>query len=658
MTDQKKNDQAFDFDLQFSSDDQAAIAKIAVLARELTGVQLSDRHQSMIASRLNKRLSELGLESLSDYVNYFYAHRLEETPKLVGLLTTHHTYFFREFSHFEYLLSHALPELIPIIKARGDGKLRIWAAACSRGQEVYSLAMYLDLHLKRLDPSIQYEILGTDIDPESVAIAKNGVYLRSELKEIPLPLLADHWVKGTGEIEAYAKAKKSLRDHCRFHSANLLELKPGSSPNEKFDLIFCLNVFIYFNQDQIRSITQELLSRLTLEGFFFIGISESLSGLKLPVGSPGPSVYRHKAQHDISLTKNKPVLAKTSSRQSSAGTKTVLPGLKVAEAVAKPIRVLCVDDSPSILTLLKQILSKEHGFEVVGVAKNGLEASKQVAALNPEVLTLDIHMPEQTGIEYLEKNFKPGHPPVVMVTSVSRENADLAGRALSLGAADYVEKPALTNIAERGEEIRNKVRCSLLMKTAASPSHLSLDRSFQKASRIEKPETKLRIVVLPLSARSKLKFLFNEWTGVQPPTLLFVEGAKDALPALAETLSKEVGHKITAPTSAPASLNPNEIILLDFSSAAQSVIAGIAKNKKISILVFGDIPKASAEKILQFQGAHLVLEDLGSGKGAKALIDVANDIVLHTSFAYLSNEFFAENLDLSTSQKSSSRKAA
>jgi chemotaxis protein methyltransferase CheR len=650
VTDQKRLWQNIDLDLDFSDDDRDAIVKLSLLARELTGVQLSERHQSMIASRLYRRTSELGLESLSDYVNYFYENRIEETPKLVGLLTTHHTYFFREFSHFEFLLNQALPELIPVIRARGDKKLRIWVAACSRGQEVYSLAMYLDLHLKRFDPSIRFEILGTDIDPECVAIAKNGVYLRSELKAVPLALLGGHWVKGTGGIAAYAKAKKTLRDHCRFHSGNLLDLSLGSTPNEVFDLIFCRNVFIYFDKDQIRAISEQLLSRLAPEGFFFIGNSESLAGLNLRVGSRGPSVYRHKKYHDMHLKKRKHAPIKTPSTQSTLGAKVASSQPKASEDVAKPIRVLCVDDSPSILTLLKQILSKEHGFEVVGVAKNGLEASKQVSTLKPDVLTLDIHMPEQTGVEYLEKNLKSGHPPVVMVTSVSRENAELAGRALTLGAADYVEKPALANLAERGEEIRTKIRCALLMSAGTSAPHLSLDRSFQKASRIENPESKLRIVMLPLSARSKLKFLVKQWTGIQPATLLFVEGAKDALLSLAEALSKEVGHKISAPATLPAALNPGEITLLDFSSTVQSVLTGVAKNKKISISVFGDISKSSAEMILKFNGAHLVLEDLGFGKGAKALADFASDIVLHTSFAYLSNEFFAGGM-VSASQK-------
>ncbi len=628
----KVKDISFDFEVNFSESDQIALKKLSSLAQELTGVQLIERHQSMIASRLIKRLSQLELDSLSDYVDYFYANRKNESPKLVSLLTTHHTYFFREFSHFEFIQNKVLPTLIPTIKARSEKKLRIWVAACSRGQEVYSLAMFLDFHLKRLESNLQYEIYATDVDSESVTIAKNGVYLRKELKEVPLNFIGDHWAKGTGEIEAYVKAKTSLRNHCKFQIGNLLELKPGSQPNEKFDIIFCRNVFIYFSFDQIKSISQELLARLSSEGYLFIGISESLSTLKLPIISPGPSVYRHNAQHDATLNGKAIELRKQLIPSSQS---------KPGSVVTKNLRVLCVDDSPSILTLMKQILSKENGFEVIGTAKNGIEAYKQVQALKPDILTLDIHMPEQTGIEYLEKNFKFGHPPVVMVTSVSRENADLAGKALSLGAADYVEKPALTNLLERGEEIRNKLRCAIL--SFSQPSRLNLDQSFQVKKSITNPDSKLRVITLPLSSRTKLKAFFKDLKGSQPHSILFIEGAKDALTAFAEVLSSETGRIINYSKNIPSELKSNEITILDFSSSVQKLWEKYGKGRKISVIVFGDVSQRVSEKLLLFQNSQLLLEDLGSGMGAKALMEIASDVVPTTSFAYLSTEFLVQD---------------
>ena len=608
-----------------------AIQRISKLALELTGVQLSDRHADMIDSRLQKRLAELGLKSLDEYLVYFDAHRADETPRLEGLLTTHHTYFFREFSHFEFLLNTALPALLPEVLTRPDKKLRIWSAACSRGQEAYSLAMFLELHLKRIDPRIQYEILGTDVDPESVAIAKNGVYLLNDLKEVPLVLLGDHWSKGTGDIVNYVKAKKSISSKCKFQTGNLLDIQVSAAENQRFDLIFCRNVYIYFKEDQIRKITTDLMKRLQPKGYFFIGLSESLTQLKLAVQSLGPSVYQHRLE-----------APKVSTTGSAKVAPTPSVPVSVAASPSRPIRVLCVDDSPSILTLMKKLLTTEHGFEIVGTAMNGIEAHKQVQALKPDVLTLDIHMPEMTGIEYLQKHFGVGHPPVVMVTSVSRENAELAGQALTLGAADYVEKPALTNLSERGDEIRTKLHCAMMAGAQAAPVNLTLDQSFQSKQVTVDPKSSLRVIVMALSHRKKLKALLTELKAHPAPTVILVEGSKEALAGMSSVLARETGHKIDFCDQIPTQLGATDLHLMDLASQSAPLWTTFGKTHRFSVLVYGDLSQASSQRLLQFEGAHLVLEDLGGGKATKHLAEVAADVVLATSFAYLSTEFLSD----------------
>ena len=519
------------------------------------------------------------------------------------------------------------------MRSRGEKKLRVWAAACSRGQEVYSLSMYLDYHLKRLDPSMTFEILGTDIDRESVNIAKNGVYLRQELKEAPLTLLADHWVRGSGEIENYVKVKSSLRGKCNFDVKNLLELKPSDSlgglpAEQKFDIIFCRNVFIYFNSEQIATITNSLMSRLDTRGYLFVGISESLAGLKLPIQSVGPSVYR------------RPVKVEPAAAASKGATPASKPVSVPAPVAVKqgPIRVLCVDDSSSILTVLKQILSPAHGFEIIGTAMNGLEAAKKIPELKPDVVTLDIHMPEQNGIEYLEKNYKVGHPPVVMITSVSRDDATLAGRALSLGAGDYVEKPALSNLGERGEEIRAKIKC--VAYSSGAERSLGLDQSFQTKHAIKQNDDKLRVISCSLSHRDKLKHILRELPDPQPPTVLLVEGAKAVLPEMAKLLTRSVGRTVTHFDEVPMDLKPSQIVLLDFGSCAKKVAETYSKKLKVSIMALGELSKGSCEQLLGFEGAHLIVEDMGGGKGAAGLMEAANDFVAFTSFAYHSQEYF------------------
>jgi chemotaxis protein methyltransferase CheR len=214
----------------------AWMEEIAGLVNEITGVKLGVRQSAMLEARLLKRMVQLGHTEPKAYLDYLRANRDSELEKLVGLLTTHHTFFFREFIHFEFLEEKSLPMLIEQVRKRADKTLRVWSAACSQGQEVYSLAMFLQMQLKRLAPEIKIDILGTDVDPESIAIARNGVYRWNDLKQVPMHYLANHWVRGTEEIAEYAKARPSIKSVCRFEVGNLLELDK-QKPSEMFDVV-------------------------------------------------------------------------------------------------------------------------------------------------------------------------------------------------------------------------------------------------------------------------------------------------------------------------------------------------------------------------------------------------------------------------------------
>ena len=433
-----------------------AVKRVSELVIKATGIQLGPKQHAMVLSRLSKRMSDLKISDFRKYVEHLEAHLESETTVLTSLLTTHHTYFFREFSHFEYLDRQGLKQLVDGAKKRGDNKLRVWSAACSHGQEVYSLAMFLNYHLPKVAPGFSFEILGTDVDQDSVARAANGVYKHREISEVPMIYLDQNWARGTGEIKDFVKAKANLKNHCKFKTMSLLNLSKRDL-TQPFDLIFCRNVFIYFNQDQIKEITTQLLTFLAPTGIFIIGISESLHGLKLPLKVLGPSVYAI----NRSTTEN--------AAEKFVSSQRVAP-IPTAAATPEILRVLCVDDSPSVLKLLNKVLHKESGFEIVATAGNGIEAREALRKHKIDVVTLDIHMPVQTGLEYLQANFNSSHPPVVMISSVARDNADLAMKALELGASDYIEKPALSNVEERGNEIAAKLRSAVRNKSSARSS--------------------------------------------------------------------------------------------------------------------------------------------------------------------------------------------
>ncbi|KAB8029930.1 chemotaxis-specific protein-glutamate methyltransferase CheB [Fluviispira multicolorata] len=412
---------------------QQLIKIVSKIVQDETGNQISEKNISMVESRLSKRFLSLGIKSPSEYSAYLEDNLLEEKKAIISMLTTHHSFFFREYFHFEDIEKKLLKN---ILIAKKDKTIRIWSSASSQGQEAYSLSMFFHrLKLERKLNDFDFKIIGTDIDHESIKYAQNGVYIYRDISHVPMSYIHGNWLRGKGEIRDYVKPKKHIKDSVLFEEANLLKLG-NRFLSEKFDIIFCRNVLIYFHSDQIKEIIKNLLLRLEPHGILVLGISESIVGLDLPVKLLSNSIYCQ----SFYLENEKQIAQKI------IGTKKSL------------IRVLCVDDSPTILVLMKKILSADKGFEVVATAVSAKDAREKLKTLSIDIVTLDIHMPEETGIDYLRTSFTKGkHPPVLIVSSIERDGTDIAKEALDLGASDYVEKPDLKNIVESSEEICFKI---------------------------------------------------------------------------------------------------------------------------------------------------------------------------------------------------------
>jgi chemotaxis protein methyltransferase CheR len=602
----------------------SVIDKVSTIVHKITGNRLGEKQAYMIETRVKKRMMELGIKEAADYLKYIDQHLENESGILVGLITTHHTFFFREFPHFE-ILKKMLPDLVNQAKKRGEKTLKIWSSACSKGQEVYSLAMFFEYYLAEIDPTMSYKILGSDIDVESVKIANNGVYHQNEIKEIPMNFLGNHWAKGTGDISMYAKVKSTIKSKCEFRPGNLLKINEIVS-NDKFDVIFCRNVFIYFESYQVEQITKDLMGHLYPEGIFFSGISEPLSGLKLDVSSIGPSAYKMK-----SAMVNPTV---------TTGTLVKPTNIAINNNTTEIYKVMCVDDSPSIITLLKRVLTKEHGFEVVATAVNGMDAMEKLKHQKVDIITLDIHMPEMDGISYLEKNFSKSHPPVVMISSASRTDSDVAMKALKLGASDYVEKPALNNLEERGEEIRTKLR-SVAQDYNRKPVITSFDKENQQHFTISNPEKKMRVILASISDLPRLKAFFSNVDGTQPSTIIFFEGHGEILEAFVKEHSRDFNKEVIFLDTVEKKFEQNKIYFADFKLNFSNI------NKKFaafpcSILVFGNISAHSAKMVSEWRNVQLLLEDLGEKSNkAHPLMSYSTDVVPATSFSYMSCRYLS-----------------
>jgi chemotaxis protein methyltransferase CheR len=398
----------------------------------LTGNVFTDKQQPMVESRIRRRMLDLKIDSSAGYKNFWKENKKSENKFLIGLLTTHFTSFFREFSHFEWLLRE-LPQIIEEAKSEGRTHLKFWSAACSKGQEVWSLCMWLNHHIPKIDPQITWSVLGTDIDIQSLLEAHNAVYHKKELETVPRHLWENVCIRGTEGISDWYKLKKDIRKQANFQAMNLLSINLSST--EKFDVIMCRNVLIYFNRANQEQAIKGMLSFLRPNGALITGMSESLTGYGLPLKGVFPSVY-----------KNENAIV-------SAAPIKQAPHLKMPY----PMRVLCVDDSSTVLMILKKIL-KAPDFEIVGVALNGEEAIKKIAELRPDAITLDLHMPVMDGPTFLEQSKIAKDLPVIVVSSVARDHNPIVDSLFALGVCDFVEKPSLSTIDLIGEELCQKIK--------------------------------------------------------------------------------------------------------------------------------------------------------------------------------------------------------
>lgn len=606
--------------LQLNSD---FIKEISSIMLQLTGVQFFDKQSGMIQSRLFKRMLELGIKEPTAYLKYLKENYDSESKILVSLLTTHHTFFFREFFHFEFLLKEALEKVILEVRSQKQNKIRIWSAACSQGQEVYSLAMFLDYHLPKMAPDIGYEILGTDIDIDCIKVAKNGVYRFEQIKEIPTLYQGDHWQKGTGEISNFVRVKDHLRKNCQFVTSNLFDM--SLLMGQSFHLIFCRNVFIYFNQSQINSVSKNLLNLLSPNGYLFLGLSESLNGNSLPAQQVGPSVYW------------KPVDLLKSQKAISEEEETVPPLQTLHSVPRQKTRVVCVDDSPVILTLLKKILSAEHDFEVVATASNGAEARDAILKHKPDIVTLDIHMPQISGIDYLRQFYSDTHPPVVMVSSVSREDAEFGVQSLELGAIDFIEKPSLATLQEKADEIRTKLRCAVDFSLNKKEAHVELVKKFQTNFSSLSSSGLVRLCVAGLGELQKIKAMIQEFGESYPPFVILLHGAESFIPLLIEKM--QVGSIKVQRLEEHMVLSSNHVYLASFDQI-DSVQKMLSVNTPNHLFVMGDIPSNVVNRIYKINEAYILLEEslVLQNKSTYVMIKrIAAEVVPYSSLVYHSS---------------------
>lgn len=265
------------------------LARFFAFITEELGIKMSEAKQPMLRSRLQRRLRELGLASLDEYRRRLFdsPHAEEERVHFINAVTTNKTDFFREPEHFDYLVNTALPEL-----DRGAGhawNLNLWCAGCSSGEEPYTLAMVLGEHAARR-PAFDYSILATDISTRVLEHALAGIYEEERIVPVPAPLRAKYLMRSKDRAQPQVRIIPELRRKVAFHRLNFMDADYGVK--DRFEVIFFRNVMIYFDKPTQEEVIRKLCRNLAPGGYLFVGHSESLAGLRIPVTCIGPAIYR------------------------------------------------------------------------------------------------------------------------------------------------------------------------------------------------------------------------------------------------------------------------------------------------------------------------------------------------------------------------------
>lgn len=258
---------------------------IARLIYDRCRIRLHEGKNSLIKARLGKHMRRLGYGSLAQYCSFLEnSGDEEELTKVVDSLTTNFTNFLREEDHFKYLVENALPALG--VSQRQE--FRVWSAACSSGEEPYTIGVYLS-DFYPPESGWNWRIAASDISTKVLSQARTGIYARERVEAMPREWLRKYFEKGVGQWEGQCRVKSSIMERVAFQPLNLIE--PYHHPYS-FQVIFCRNVMIYFDRATQEQLVNRLCQFLVPGGYLFIGHSESLNGQNVPLRCLKPSIYQ------------------------------------------------------------------------------------------------------------------------------------------------------------------------------------------------------------------------------------------------------------------------------------------------------------------------------------------------------------------------------
>jgi chemotaxis protein methyltransferase CheR len=265
------------------------MGRLRTLIYVQSGINLSAEKKTMLELRLRPRLRALAIDSFQEYCDYLFsgAGQREEIVSLLDAVSTNKTDFFREPGHFDFLTTKALPEMMQ--GGAGARPLLVWSAGCSSGEEPYTLSIVLSEYA-RSHPGFRFRVLATDLCTTVLEKARLAVFNAEAVTPVPGELRRRYFMRSRDHKAKQMRIVPELRELVEFRRLNFMDSDYGLT--ERMDVIFCRNVIIYFDRVTQEQILQKLTNQLAPGGTMFLGHSETLSGLDVPLVPVGPSSYR------------------------------------------------------------------------------------------------------------------------------------------------------------------------------------------------------------------------------------------------------------------------------------------------------------------------------------------------------------------------------
>ncbi len=266
---------------------EAEFKRIQTFMLDSLGIKLSPIKIVMVNSRLIKRLKCTGITNFKDYLDYAMSPEGKKSGEyecMIDELTTHKTEFFRESEHFNFLREKILPN----VKADRFDQFKIWSAGCSTGEEAYTMAMTLS-EFQLVNTGFDYIIYATDISNASVMKAFRAIYNKETVRSVNQNLVKKYFLAGKDDNENKIRVVKNLREKVHFSILNLVD--DYFFQNNSLDVVFCRNTLIYFDDQSKREVVRKLIEKVKPGGYFFVGLSETVTQYSSAIKQVSPSVY-------------------------------------------------------------------------------------------------------------------------------------------------------------------------------------------------------------------------------------------------------------------------------------------------------------------------------------------------------------------------------